>query len=88
MIEPVSEGYFTTCVVIARDGSIATTYQKRKPTNVLHGKAGDTVGWFETEFGRIALLICYDAEDDQILRETLDVSGRKFKCLYDPLVLR
>lgn len=70
----VEDKYYATAVVVGPDGEIAHTYRKRAiPNDNSTLSKGTSVGVFETEFGRVGVLICYDSEDDQVVQELLDV---------------
>ena len=65
---------YATAVVVGPDGEVAHTYRKRAiPSDDGIMSKGTSVGAFETEFGKIGVLICYDSEDDTIVQELLDV---------------
>eukprot|EP01105_Mastigella_eilhardi_P021398 TRINITY_DN517_c1_g1_i1.p1 TRINITY_DN517_c1_g1~~TRINITY_DN517_c1_g1_i1.p1 ORF type:complete len:959 (-),score=233.08 TRINITY_DN517_c1_g1_i1:75-2735(-) len=62
---------YVTSVLLGPDGCIAGTYRKQRPGSGYDH--GTTPGVFETPFGRIAVLICFDIENDDVLRATLDL---------------
>ena len=63
--------------------AVVTTYRKRHipggiGVNRKGQSAGDVPGIFETPFGRVGLMICYDAEHDGMMRKLAsnnDASG-------------
>ncbi|KAF0973964.1 hypothetical protein FDP41_006996 [Naegleria fowleri] len=70
---------FNVVTVINPKGQVLGVYKKRHPT--AHETAlsiGDRVGIFDTIYGRIAVLICFDIESENILQETL---------LYQPKII-
>lgn len=60
-----------TAVLFAPDGSVALRYRKRKPTIEGAHDVGNEVGIFDTRFGRIAVMICFDIENADIFEMTL-----------------
>jgi hypothetical protein len=63
---------YCTCVVIGPEGMVVCRYRKRHhPGGSLKITAGDAPGFFETRWGRVAVMICYDAEHDGYVAETL-----------------
>jgi predicted amidohydrolase len=74
MVERHSVRYYNTCVFMNRDGTILGSYRKRH----LVKDGGDRVGIYDTSFGRVAVLICYDIENKDCLNETL---------AYDPIII-
>ena len=65
--------FYATAVVVGPDGEVAHTYRKRAiPSDDGTMSMGTSVGVFETEFGKVGILICYDSEDDTIVQELLD----------------
>jgi predicted amidohydrolase len=69
---------FITSILMNRNGTVVGKYRKRNLTNFSTMSAGNQPGIFETEFGRIAILICFDIENHEILQETL---------LYNPKII-
>jgi hypothetical protein len=71
-MELVGHRVFCTALVLDPAGSLACTYRKRAiPSDTGTLSAGDSIGYFDTEFGRVAVMICYDAESDAFVEETL-----------------
>lgn len=68
--EQAGERQYNTAVLINRAGEVAGRYRK---VFVFWGEGlnlgEDGVGVFETDFGRIALLTCFDANYDELWRE-------------------
>ncbi|KAL6072598.1 hypothetical protein QOT17_005419 [Balamuthia mandrillaris] len=63
---------YVTSVVIGDDGSILGYYRKRKPTHEGAHHPGDKVGvWDTSRLGRIATMICFDIENEDVLFENL-----------------
>jgi predicted amidohydrolase len=57
----VGETRYNTAVLIGRDGEVVGTYRKVYPYWSEHGVTpGGEVKVFETDFGRIAILVCFD----------------------------
>ncbi|KAL9656659.1 hypothetical protein ABK040_002930 [Willaertia magna] len=53
------------------NGKILGVYRKRIPTATESSQPGNKIGVFNTIFGRIAVLICFDIENKHILEENL-----------------
>lgn len=62
-------------VLIGPDGKVLTTYQKRHPVPGLeHYQAGtDPVQDVQTPYGKLALLVCYDADFPATARKDADI---------------
>jgi predicted amidohydrolase len=60
-----------TAPIIGKDGSILGLYRKRRPISTEKTEPGTTNFLFETEFGTVAVMICFDVENDDILKEVL-----------------
>lgn len=70
LLEVVSaDQYYCTCVVLDDSGLIIGKYRKRDTMGAMCN--GDSVGVFETKYGMIGVLICFDAERDAFVTETL-----------------
>eukprot|EP01080_Neovahlkampfia_damariscottae_P006959 gene6959-11121_t len=70
---------FCTSLFINRFGELIGSYRKRKhPNDTGKMSIGEKPGIFKTEFGIMAILICYDVENPELLNETL---------LYKPQVI-
>jgi predicted amidohydrolase len=70
LVELHDEKFYCTSVLISRDGNILGKYRKRAPI----GSAitpGEKVGIFDTVHGRVAIMICFDIENANLLEETL-----------------
>ncbi|KAG2379467.1 hypothetical protein C9374_006584 [Naegleria lovaniensis] len=62
---------FNAVTVINPQGQVLGSYKKRHPTANENITIGDRVGIFDTIYGRIGVLICFDIESVDILQETL-----------------
>jgi predicted amidohydrolase len=62
---------YQTAALLEPSGAVLGFYRKRRPTNPNKWAAGQEVGVWETRLGRVALLICFDVENEDVLRETL-----------------
>jgi len=62
ILENIDENYYNSCYVISRNGEIIGKYCKKKlhPRDEKHLEEGKTELIFETEFGKMAVLICRD----------------------------
>lgn len=63
LIERGEDGIYGAALLIDRQGSIVGTYRKVHATTVARGRghsAGDRFPVFETDFGKIGIMICYD----------------------------
>ncbi|MDQ3418025.1 MAG: Ig-like domain-containing protein [Acidobacteriota bacterium] len=72
MLEREDRFLYNTAVLLNRDGSIAGKYRKvQLPLSEASGgmSPGDSVPVFDTDFGRVALLICQDAAFPEPARE-------------------
>lgn len=71
MNEKHDRRYYVTCVLIDRDGNIAGKYRKTH-IPLIEGEDGITPGndypVFDTEFGRIGLMVCWDQWFPEIAR--------------------
>jgi hypothetical protein len=66
------ERCYCTAIVVNRQGEVAHTYRKRAiPSDTGLLTAGDSVGVFETDFGRVGVMICFDSESDALVEELL-----------------
>lgn len=72
--------YFNTAVVIDRDGKCICKYDKRCCNGLVH-TPGVRSGFFATEFGLAAVLICLDVESEEFIKEALDAG---VKILLNP----
>jgi predicted amidohydrolase/WD40 repeat protein len=61
---------YCTAIFVGADGNVLGTYRKRKPTTA-HLDGGSQALVVDTALGRIAVLICFDIENADILHETL-----------------
>jgi len=61
---------FSTSMLLNRKGNFVGMYRKRNPIASMES-AGDRCAIFDTDFGRVALMLCFDVEDSQTLRENL-----------------
>ena len=66
--KPTMEGAVSLLGTTLADTPISTSPSPQK--NKQHA-AGDKVGVFDTKFGRIGVMICFDIENEDILHETL-----------------
>lgn len=64
---------YTTAAVINREGKFIGTYRKRKPVATEKTSAGDRALVFEIPElkGKVAVLICFDIENADIINENL-----------------
>jgi len=60
--KPFVDGVYNTAVLFDREGHITSTYRKTHlpPNELWQVKEGDALDVFETDFGKIGMLICYD----------------------------
>ena len=63
--------YYITSVLIGPDGVPRGKYRKRKVHDFETQAQGDSVGVYDTEYGKVGIVICLDAEDDKVIQETL-----------------
>eukprot|EP01121_Diplochlamys_sp_Union-15-3_P022587 TRINITY_DN9675_c0_g1_i1.p1 TRINITY_DN9675_c0_g1~~TRINITY_DN9675_c0_g1_i1.p1 ORF type:complete len:476 (+),score=63.78 TRINITY_DN9675_c0_g1_i1:173-1600(+) len=56
--------------MIGPNGEIIGSYRKRKPLN-LHHTPGTEVAIYDTIFGKVAVMICFDVENEDIFKETM-----------------
>ncbi|EFC42314.1 predicted protein [Naegleria gruberi] len=69
-LKPINK-YYNSMIVINPDGEVLGCYRKRVPTSAESSTPGDRIGIFDTIYGRIAVLICFDIENQVILDEVL-----------------
>eukprot|EP01114_Cavostelium_apophysatum_P006961 TRINITY_DN1857_c0_g1_i4.p1 TRINITY_DN1857_c0_g1~~TRINITY_DN1857_c0_g1_i4.p1 ORF type:complete len:673 (-),score=128.41 TRINITY_DN1857_c0_g1_i4:49-2067(-) len=62
---------YITSIFLRPDGTLLGFYRKRKATSEGAHETGNEIGIFECSFGRTALMICFDIENDDIFKETL-----------------
>jgi len=58
-------------VVLNRKGEIEGTYRKRRPVSFEKISPGDKKFIFTTEFGKVAILICFDVENADVFDEVI-----------------
>jgi predicted amidohydrolase len=73
IIEAASDGVFDTFVLTGPAGEVLS-YRKRYPVffELLYFHRGRTTGIFETPFGRIGAMVCWDMVHDQLSQEMAD----------------
>ncbi|KAH3761370.1 actinfragmin kinase [Pelomyxa schiedti] len=59
-----------SAVLLGPSGTIVGCYRKQRPLNSCH-TPGNSPGVFDTPYGKIALLICFDIENEDVLQATL-----------------
>eukprot|EP00927_Polykrikos_kofoidii_P060120 TRINITY_DN55185_c0_g1_i1.p1 TRINITY_DN55185_c0_g1~~TRINITY_DN55185_c0_g1_i1.p1 ORF type:complete len:905 (-),score=105.46 TRINITY_DN55185_c0_g1_i1:69-2783(-) len=86
MHEPEEEGkpsFYITSVVVGRDGRAIGAYRMRKIHNEQVQLRGDRPLVFNVHgLGKVAVLICQDAEDPGLQKEVLDLGVR---CVLNPI---
>jgi len=82
MIGVVNGKQYISSVLMNKRGEIEGVYHKRRfPGGSWHGGKGEREGLWDTEFGRVGILICYDIEQSDLLRQTLHYRPR---ILFNP----
>jgi hypothetical protein len=64
--------YYCTALIVGPNGKLVTTYRKRA-TQGASQTPGTEPCCFDTQFGRVGVMICYDAENKQFVKEALDM---------------
>lgn len=62
---------YVTAILLGPDGNIIGTYRKQRLTVEKGVECGNDLGIFDTIHGKIAILICFDIENDDLLQRTL-----------------
>lgn len=70
---------YTTCLVIDQAGQVILKYRKRDTMGMMND--GNEVGICDTIYGKIGVLICYDAERPAFIEDTLAHSP---KIIFNP----
>jgi len=84
-INSSSNVHYNTAPVISRQGKLLTTYRKQRPTAQESSTPGDKSCIIDTDFGfRIAVLICFDVENKDVLQETLSYKPR---IIFNPVFI-
>lgn len=61
---------YCTALIVSPDGSLHATYRKRATLSNFQ-TPGNSICTFDTSFGRVGVMICYDAENHQFVEETI-----------------
>ncbi|KAH3760037.1 hydrolase, carbonnitrogen superfamily protein [Pelomyxa schiedti] len=61
---------YITSVMLGPDGQIAGSYRKQRLTTLSH-EPGTVPGVFTTPFGKVAILICFDVENEDVFNATM-----------------
>jgi hypothetical protein len=69
--------YHCTALVVGPTGELVATYRKRATLGVSQ-TPGKAPCCFDTPFGKVGVMICYDAENETVVREALE---------YDPVLM-
>ena len=62
--------FHCTALIVGPDGKLVTTYRKRATQGNVT-TPGERPCCFDTKFGKVGVMICYDAENQQFLQEAL-----------------
>jgi predicted amidohydrolase len=84
MVEANQQFIHNTCAVLGRDGSLLGSYRKRALTTGERITAGRKVGIFDTIFGRVAIMICFDVEQENLMEEVL---AYKPQIIFNPTLI-
>jgi len=69
-MECVSKKLYNTSIMTGPEGELIGSYRKRKPL-VNRLTPGDKNAIFETKFGKVAIMICFDVENQDIFQEVV-----------------
>lgn len=71
IVEKDKENYYNTAVLIEKSGRVQSYRKTHLPYMGVdrYVKKGDKIGFFESEFGLIGIMICYDLRFPEVARE-------------------
>lgn len=88
MTERDGETYYNAAVLIGRDGAVVGSYRKLRPTagEISYGLSpGSELPVWETEFGRIGAVICFDLQYPEL---GVELSRKRADVLFFPTHLQ
>lgn len=71
--ERFQEEWFNTTYIIGPGGDVVARYRKQRPWKSENVSSGNQTGIFDTKFGKVGILICFDGdiENNELMEELL-----------------